>query len=158
MLRTGNTLATGLYDFRSHDWAYISHLVFAINVNGNESINLVAVPSVSLALLSIQRRVYEHKQKDFLKSILLYFQPGNFSAQAFISKQNPKMPVSLSFHFITFLIKLNITSAWSSNQHSASANFTRPEITQVYITISKGEGVASYQRVRRKYFGTVEPL
>ena len=100
VLHTGNTLATGLDYFRSHDWTYIPH--FAINMNGNESVNLVAVPSVSLALLSIQRRVYEHRQKDLLKSILLYSQPGNFSAQTFISKKNPKMPVSLLFHFIPF--------------------------------------------------------
>ena len=35
-------------------------LTFAINANGSESINILAVSSVSLALLAIQKRVYEH--------------------------------------------------------------------------------------------------
>ena len=126
MLHTGNTLATGLDYFRSHDWTYnISH--FAINMNGNESVNLVAVPSVSLALLSIQRRVYEHRWKDLLKLILLYSQPGNFSAQTFISKKNPKMLVSLSVHFIgilTYHICLVFKSDFSLCKFHLSRNHT----------------------------------
>jgi hypothetical protein len=63
-------LATGL------DWTAVvltigPILTFAINTNGRESVNLVAISSVSLALLAIQGRVYEHRWKDLLESFFI---------------------------------------------------------------------------------------
>ena len=71
-------------------------LTFAINANGSESINLVAVSSISLALLAIQRRVYEQRWKDSSNPSLFY--TWEFSQwQRFISKKNQKIPVSFLF-------------------------------------------------------------
>ena len=97
MLDTGSTLITGL-DYFTLVIGTISH--FAINANGSESIYLEAVSSVSLALLAIQKRVYEHGWKDLATRIVLFSTWKFFQWQFFIDKnfkKNRKTPVSLSF-------------------------------------------------------------
>ena len=64
-------------------------LIFAINANGSESINLVAVSSVSLALLAIQRIVYELRWKDLLESFFI-LNLGIFSVATFYLKEESK--------------------------------------------------------------------
>ena len=64
-------------------------LTFAINANGSESINLVAVSSISLALLAIQRRVYEQRWKDLLESFFI-LNLGIFSVATFYLKEESK--------------------------------------------------------------------
>ena len=63
-------------------------LTFAINANGSESVNLVAVSSVTIALLAI--RVYENLYKDILESSFI-LNLGIFSVATFISKKSLKM-------------------------------------------------------------------
>ena len=46
-------------------------LTFAINTNGSESINILAVSFISLTLLALQKRVYEHWCKDLLESTFI---------------------------------------------------------------------------------------
>ena len=64
-------------------------LTFAINAKGSESINLVAVSSISLALLAIQRRVYEQRWKDLLESFFI-LNLGIFSVATFYLKEESK--------------------------------------------------------------------
>ena len=89
----------------------ILFLIFAINANGSESVNLVAVSSVSLALLAAQRRVYAHWLKDFLESSF-FLNLGIFSAATFYLKEESDSQddkscilskVSIGIAFITFL-------------------------------------------------------
>ena len=61
-------------------------LFLTFNINGSESANLVAVSSVSIALLAIQRRVYEHWLKDFLESSFI-LNLGIFSVATFYLKE-----------------------------------------------------------------------
>ena len=61
-------------------------LTFAINANGSESVNILAVSSVSIALLAIQRRVYQHWLKDALESSFL-LNLGIFSVATFYLKE-----------------------------------------------------------------------
>ena len=64
-------------------------LTFAINANGSESVNILAVSSVSIALLAIQRRVYQHWLKDALESSFL-LNLGIFSEATFYLKEEPE--------------------------------------------------------------------
>ena len=85
-------------------------LTFAINANGSESVNILAVSSVSIALLAIQRRVYQHWLKDALESSFL-LNLGIFSVATFYLKEEPKddesqlilSSISVGIAFITFL-------------------------------------------------------
>ena len=62
-------------------------LTFAINANGSESINILAVSSVSLALLAIKLlRVYENLYKDVLESSFI-LNLGIFSVATFYLKE-----------------------------------------------------------------------
>ena len=85
-------------------------LTFAINANGSESVNLLAVSSVSIALLAIYRRVYEHWCKDLLElSFLLNL--GIFSVATFYLKEESEgdknqlilSSISVGIAFITFV-------------------------------------------------------
>ena len=80
-------------------------LTFSINANGSESINLVAVSSVSLALLAIQRRVYEQRCKDLLESFFI-LNLGIFSVVTFYLKEESKD----SSQFIVLSISLELLS------------------------------------------------
>ena len=86
-------------------------LIFAINANGSESINLVAVSSVSLALLAIQRRVYELRWKDLLESFFI-LNLGIFSVATFYLKEESKYSsqflVSSIFIGIAFIALMGI--------------------------------------------------
>ena len=53
-------------------------LTFAINANGSESVNLLAISSVSSSLLAMHKRVYEYRWKDHLESFFM-FNLGIFS-------------------------------------------------------------------------------
>ena len=64
-------------------------LTFTINANGSESVNILAVSSVSIALLAIQRRVYEHWLKDVLESSFI-LNLGIFSVATFYLKEESK--------------------------------------------------------------------
>ena len=87
-------------------------LFITFTINGNESANLVAVCSVSIALLAIQRRVYEHWLKDILESSFI-LNLGIFSVATFYLKeesdsrddtgQHILSSVSVGIAFITFL-------------------------------------------------------
>ena len=85
-------------------------LTFAINANGSESVNLLAVSSVSLALLAIQRRVYEHRWKDLLESSFI-LNLGIFSVATFYLKEESEdvgsqfilSSISVGIAFITFI-------------------------------------------------------
>ena len=85
-------------------------LTFAINANGSESVNILAVSSVSIALLAIQRRVYQHWLKDALESSFL-LNLGIFSVATFYLKEEPEndesqlilSSISVGIAFITFL-------------------------------------------------------
>ena len=85
-------------------------LTFAINANGSESINLLAVSSISLALLAIHRRVYEHKWKDLLE-ISFILNLGIFSVATFYLKEESEddksqlilSSISVGIAFITFI-------------------------------------------------------
>ena len=87
-------------------------LFLTFTINGNESANLVAVCSVSIALFAIQRRVYEYWLKDILESSFI-LNLGIFSVATFYLKevsdsQDDKIQrilssVSVGIAFITFL-------------------------------------------------------
>ena len=85
-------------------------LTFAINANSSESVNILAVSSVSLALLAIQRRVYDHWCKDLLESSFI-LNLGIFSVATFYLKeesddansQHILSSVSVGVAFITFI-------------------------------------------------------
>ena len=85
-------------------------LTFAINATGSESVNILAVSSVSLALLAIQRRVYEHWLKDVLESSFV-FNLGIYSVATFYLKEESKgdesqlilSSISVGIAFITFI-------------------------------------------------------
>ena len=85
-------------------------LTFAINANGSESVNILAVSSVSIALLAIQRKVYQHWLKDILESSFL-LNLGIFSVATFYLKEESEddknqlilSSISVGIAFITFL-------------------------------------------------------
>ena len=85
-------------------------LTFAINANGSESVNILAVSSISIALLAIQKRVYQQWLKDALESSFL-LNLGIFSVATFYLKEEPKddksqlmlSSISVGVAFITFL-------------------------------------------------------
>ena len=80
-------------------------LTFAINANGSESVNLLAVSSVSITLLAIHRRVYEHWCKDLLESSFIlnlgtfYLKEESEDAKSQLILSN----VSIGIAFITFI-------------------------------------------------------
>ena len=78
-------------------------LTFAINANGSESVNLVAVSSVSLALLAVQRRVYEQRWKDLLESFFI-LNLGILSVAIFYLKEESKD----SSQFVVLSISIGI--------------------------------------------------
>ena len=93
---------------------------------------IVAVSSVSLALLAIQRRVHEHRWKDLLESFFI-LNLGIFSVAKFYIKEESKdssqflvSSISIGIAFITLMgiITLLITSAWYLNQHPTPGNCT----------------------------------
>ena len=85
-------------------------LFLTFTINGSESVNLVAVSSVSIALLAIQRRVYEHWLKDLLDSSFI-LNLGVFSVATFYLKEESNddknqlilSRISVGISFITFL-------------------------------------------------------
>ena len=85
-------------------------LTFAINANSSESVNILAVSSISIALLAIQKRVYQHWLKDALESSFL-LNLGIFSVATFYIKEEPEddesqlilSSISVGITFITFL-------------------------------------------------------
>ena len=85
-------------------------LTFAINANGSESVNILVVSSVSIALLAIQKRVYQHWLKDALESSFL-LNLGIFSVATFYLKEEPEddesqlilSSISVGIAFVTFL-------------------------------------------------------
>ena len=85
-------------------------LTFAINATGSESVNILAVSSVSIALLAIQKRVYRHWLKDALESSFL-LNLGIFSVATFYLKEESEddesqlilSSISVGIAFITFL-------------------------------------------------------
>jgi hypothetical protein len=84
-------------------------LTFAINANGSESVNLVGVSSVSLALLAIQRKVYENRWKDLLESFFI-LNLGIFSVATFYLKEESKdasqfivSSISVGIAFVAFI-------------------------------------------------------
>jgi hypothetical protein len=84
-------------------------LTFAINANGSESVNLVAVSSVTLALLAIQRKIYEQRWKDLLESFFI-LNLGIFSVATFYLKEESKnssqfivSSISVGIAFISFI-------------------------------------------------------
>ena len=87
-------------------------LFLTFTINSSERTNLVAVTSVSIALLAIQRRVYEHWLKDVLESSFI-LNLGIFSVATFYlneesDSQDDKIQhilssVSVGIAFITFL-------------------------------------------------------
>ena len=85
-------------------------LTFAINANVNEGVNLLAISSVSLALLAIQRRVYENRWKDLLESFYI-LNLGIFSVATFYLNEESQddknqlilSNISVGTAFITFL-------------------------------------------------------
>jgi hypothetical protein len=84
---TGSTLATGLDYFALSTGLIPCNATFTIN--GSESVNLVAVLFVSIALLAIQRRVYEHWLKDTLESLFI-LNLGIFSVVTFYLNEESK--------------------------------------------------------------------
>ena len=85
-------------------------LTFTINANGSEGINILAVSSVSLALLALQKRVYEHWCKDLLESTFI-LNLGISSVAIFYLKEesdNTKSQlilssISIGIAFISFI-------------------------------------------------------
>ena len=85
-------------------------LTFAINAKGTESVYILAVSSISIALLAIHRRVYQHWLKDTLESSFL-LNLGIFSVATFYLKEESKddesqlilSSISVGIAFITFL-------------------------------------------------------
>ena len=86
-------------------------LTFAINANGSDTVNLVAVSSVTIVLLTIQKRVYEQWYKDFLESFFI-LNLGIFSVATFYFKEESKdadesqfivSSTSIGIAFITFI-------------------------------------------------------
>ena len=61
-------------------------LTFAINANGSESINILAVSSVTIALLAMKLRVYERLYNDILESFFI-LNLGIFSVAMFYLKE-----------------------------------------------------------------------
>ena len=61
-------------------------LTFAINANGSESINILAVSSVTIALLAMKLRVYECLYNDILESFFI-LNLGIFSVATFYLKE-----------------------------------------------------------------------
>ena len=86
-------------------------LTFAINANGSESINILAVSSVTIALLAIHRRVYEQWWKDVLESSFI-LNLGIFSVATFYLKEESAEDaksqfmlsgISVGIAFVTFI-------------------------------------------------------
>ena len=85
-------------------------LTFAINANGSEGVNLLAISSVSLALLAIKRRVYENRWKDLLESSYI-LNLGIFSVATFYLNEESQddknqlilSNISVGIALITFL-------------------------------------------------------
>ena len=84
-------------------------LIFAVNANGGESINILAVSSVSVALLAIQKNIYEHRIKDILESSFI-LNLGVFSVATFYLKESENdkyqlilSSISVGIAFTTFI-------------------------------------------------------
>ena len=86
-------------------------LTFAINTNGSESINILAVSSVTIALLTLKLlRVYENLYKDILESSFI-LNLGIFSVATFYLKEESEndnsqlilSSISVGTAFITFI-------------------------------------------------------
>ena len=85
-------------------------LTFAINANGSESVNLLAISSVSSSLLAMHRRIYEHRWKDHLESFFI-LNLGIFSAATFYLKEESEdensqfllSSISVGIAFNTFI-------------------------------------------------------
>ena len=84
-------------------------LIFAVNANGSESINILAVSSVSVALLAIQKNIYEHRLKDILESSFI-LNLGVFSVATFYLKESKNdkyqlilSSISVGIAFTTFI-------------------------------------------------------
>ena len=86
-------------------------LTFAINANGSESVNILAVSSVTIALLATKLlRVYENLHKDVLESSFIV-NLGIFSVATFYLKEESEddenqrilSSISVGIAFITFI-------------------------------------------------------
>ena len=85
-------------------------LTFAINANGSERVNLLAISSVSSSLLAMHRRIYEHRWKDHLESFFI-LNLGIFSAATSYLKEESEdensqfllSSISVGIAFITFI-------------------------------------------------------
>ena len=101
MLHTGSTLATGLAGL-----LLITRLgLFLSFAYHSESINIVAVISVTVALLAIRFRVYKHFYNDVLESSFI-LNLIIFSVITFILKKSLKMSLTVSSSFQVFLSEL----------------------------------------------------
>jgi hypothetical protein len=85
-------------------------LTFAINATSSESVNILAVSCVSIALLALQRRIYKHWLKEVLESSFL-LNLGVFSVATFYLKEESEdgkyqlilSTISLGIAFMTFI-------------------------------------------------------
>ena len=85
-------------------------LTFAINANGSERINILAVSSVTVALSAIKFRVYEHFYNDILESSFI-LNLGIFSIATFYLKEESEdaksqyilSSISVGIAFATFI-------------------------------------------------------
>ena len=80
-------------------------LFLTFTINGSERTDLVAVTSVSIALLAIQRRVYEHWVKDVLESSFI-LNLGIFSVATFYLKEESDSQDDKSISFQVSLLEL----------------------------------------------------
>ena len=108
-------------------------LTFAINPNDSEQVNLVAVTSVSLALLAFKRRVYEQRWKDLLESSFI-LNLGIFSVATFYLKEESKeasqfIITSISAG-IAFIIFIGILSYHICLVFKSTPSLRVPEITE----------------------------
>ena len=85
-------------------------LTFAINANDSESVNLLAISSVSISLLAMHKRVYEHRWKNHLESFFI-LNLGSLSVATFYLKEKSEdensqfllSSISVGIAFITFI-------------------------------------------------------
>ena len=101
--------------------------LFLIFANDSESVNIAAVTSVSVALLAIRFRVYEHFYNDILESSFI-LNLGIFSVATFYLKEKPEdansqlilSSISVGIAFLTFIgilifhisLVLKLSSIW----------------------------------------------
>ena len=122
-------------------------LTFAINANGSETINLVAVSSISLALLAIQRRVYEQRWKDLLESFFI-LNLGIFSVATFYLKEESKyssqffvssISIGMAFIALMGILTYHICLVFKSASNLWKLHLL-PFVQRVFKAMSVSEG------------------